>query len=199
MTPSLTQAQVQAALRAFLLGILPQGVEVLIGQENRVPEPSSDNFVIMWGTLRKRLGTNVTSWDQTPGANPTTQDNTEPMRLDMQLDFHGADSTDNAQVFAALFRSSYACQFFGSFGFSPDYCSDGQQMPFINGEQQYEDRWTLSATFDANITVSTPQQFANEVNVIAVSAEQFADSLLFDGTGPIFFRGEDGGLSFYGS
>lgn len=169
MTPSLTQGQVDAAIRAFLIQILPAGVEVLIGQDNRVPEPASDNYVIMWDVLRKRLGTTVVTWDQSVEGDPTTQSNTEATRLDKQLDFHGADSTDNAQVFATVFRSGYATEFFKNFGFSPNYCSDGNQAPFVNGEQQYEDRWTLTATFDANITVSTPQQFANTVTVVPVN------------------------------
>lgn len=172
MVPSLTQDQIDTAIRAFLIQILPAGVEVLIGQENRVPEPASDNFVIMWDVLRKRLGYTVQTWDQTPRADPTTQDNTEPVRFDKQLDFHGADSTDNAQVFATLFRSPYACDFFAPFGFQPDYCSDGAQAPFINGEQQYEDRWTLTATFDAAITATTPQQFADAVTVMPVEVDE---------------------------
>lgn len=171
MVPSLTQTQVEALLRAFLIHILPTGVAVIIGQANRVPEPLVDNYVIMWATLRKRLGTTVVSWDQSVGGNPTEMSNTESLRLDMQLDFHGADSTDNAQVFSTLFRSAYACDFFAGTGMQPDYCSDGQQAPFISGEMQYEDRWTLNAVFDANITVTPPQQFANAINVGLVEVD----------------------------
>lgn len=172
MTPSLTQTQVEALLRAFLLQILPTGVAVIIGQANRVPEPQVDNYVIMWATLRKRLGTTVVTWDQSVDGDPSTQDNTESLRLDMQLDFHGADSTDNAQVFATLFRSAYGCEYFSGSGMQPNYCSDGQQAPFINGEMQFEDRWTLNAVFDANITVSTPQQFANTVTVGLIDVQE---------------------------
>lgn len=198
MTPSLTQVQIGSLLRAFLLAILPAGMEVLIGQENNVPEPTADNFVIAWPTLRKRLGTTVVTWDQTPGANPSTLDNTEALRLDVQLDFHGAGSTDSAQVFATLFRSAYACDFFAGTGLTPNYSSDGQQMPFINGEMAYEDRWTLNATFDANITVSTPQQFANDINVVAVSSAKFDSSLVFVGKTAFLFTRNDGTpLNFY--
>lgn len=172
MTPSITQTQIETLLRAFLLQILPPGVEVIVGQENRVGEPPVDNYVIMWATLRKRLGTTFVSWDQAEGGDPTTQDNTEALRIDMQLDFHGADSTDNAQVFATLFRSAYACAALSGTGIQPNYCSDGQQAPFINGEQQYEDRWTLSAVFDANITVTTTQQFANTVTIGLIEVDE---------------------------
>jgi hypothetical protein len=160
LSPSVTQTQIQTLLRAYLLGILPSGIEVVIGQENRVSEPDADNFVIMWPTLRKRLATTLVTWNRTDPLLTST----ESVRVDIQLDFHGADSTDNAQVFAALFWSPYATQFYAGSGMQPNYCSDGNQAPFINGEQQYEDRWTLTATFDANMSVQTPQQFANEID-----------------------------------
>lgn len=57
--PSPTQSQAQAALRAFLLAILPAGIEVVAGQDNRVPEPASDDFVVMTALWRRRLGTNI--------------------------------------------------------------------------------------------------------------------------------------------
>jgi hypothetical protein len=193
MTPSLTQQQVETAIRGFLKTILP-GLETCIGQANRVPEPTSDNYVIMWSTLRKRLGTTVVTWNESVGGNPSVQSNTEALRLDMQLDFHGADSTDNAQVFATTFRSEFACQFFANSCFTPNYCSDGQQMPFINGEQQYEDRWTLTATFDANITVTTPQQFADEVEITTTNVASLSADVIFVGSGDIQF----GDVQFYG-
>lgn len=165
MTPSLTEAQVNALLRGFVITILPAGIEVTQGQLNRVPEPKPDNYVIFWPVLRRRLGTNVVTWDQSQGGNPSVQSNTESLRIDMQLDFHGEGSTDLAQTFATLFRSEYACQYWAQYPITPNYCDDGRQAPFITGEDQYSDRWVLTATFDANITVSTPLQSANTVTV----------------------------------
>lgn len=193
MTPSLTQNRITSLFRSFMLAILPSGVEVLVGQENNVPEPTSDNYVIAWPTLRKRLGTTVVTWDQSEDGNPSAQANTEALRVDVQLDFHGADSTDNAQVFATLFRSPYACDFFAGTGITPNYSSDGQQLPFVNGELNYEDRWTLNATFDANITVSTPQQFANTVDVglVEVDTLLYSQDISISGSGPIQFEGQD--------
>lgn len=162
--PSLTEGQANTLLRAFVQTVIP-GLEVTIGQENRVSEPAADDYVVFWSVLRRRLGTTVTTWDQSVGGNPSAQDNTESLRMDVQLDFHGANSTDFAQVFATLFRSGYACDYFANSGMTPNYCSDGQQAPFITGEKQYSDRWMVSATFDANITVSTPQQFAASVEL----------------------------------
>lgn len=171
MTPSIQQAQVSGVLRAFLLSILPAGVEVIIAQENRVPEPTSDNFVLLTLLDRSRLGTNTTAWDQSMGGNPTTITDAEAVSIGMQLDFHGADSTDNAQVFAVLFRSAYACDYMAATGVSPDYCTDGQQMPFINGENAWEDRWVLNAVMDCVIAVEAPQQFANTLQITLIDVD----------------------------
>ncbi len=56
---SLTEAQCLTALRGFLLGVLPSDVEVIRAQGNRVPEPASDDFVVMTPTIRERHGTNI--------------------------------------------------------------------------------------------------------------------------------------------
>jgi len=61
-TVSLTEAQVREALRAFILGILPAGVEVVRSQDNRVPMPFGADFVVMTPLGRSRLSTNVTSY-----------------------------------------------------------------------------------------------------------------------------------------
>jgi hypothetical protein len=52
------QSDIQVALRTFLLGVLPTGVAVVEGQDNRVPEPDVDDFVVMWPIQRNRLDTN---------------------------------------------------------------------------------------------------------------------------------------------
>jgi hypothetical protein len=62
---SLTEAQVFAALRSFLLGILPAGTEVTKTQVNRVPQPTGPDYVMMTPILRERLGTNRDSYEDT--------------------------------------------------------------------------------------------------------------------------------------
>jgi hypothetical protein len=59
ITVSPSQADIQAALRAFLIAILPAGVSVVEGQDNRIPEPASPNFVVMTPILRNGLSTPV--------------------------------------------------------------------------------------------------------------------------------------------
>jgi hypothetical protein len=57
ITPS--QSYLTTAIRAFLLAELPSGTEVVLGQINRVAEPSSTNFVVMTPIRFDRLDTNL--------------------------------------------------------------------------------------------------------------------------------------------
>lgn len=56
-----TQSDALESLRAFLLDVLPvtsPAIEVIIGQPNRVPEPTGPNFVVMTPLRIERLATN---------------------------------------------------------------------------------------------------------------------------------------------
>lgn len=54
-----TQSNLTAAIRSFLLEVLPAGTEVIAGVVNRVPEPRATNFVTMIPIRLERLRTNV--------------------------------------------------------------------------------------------------------------------------------------------
>lgn len=56
---SLTQEQTLTALRSFLMAVLPPEVEVVQAQDNRVPEPGGNDYVVMTPMFRERLSTNV--------------------------------------------------------------------------------------------------------------------------------------------
>lgn len=87
----------------------------------------------------------------------------QPTEVAIQLDVHGPNSTDNCQIISTLFRDGYGYDFFAQqpADMAPLYTDDGRQMPFINGENQYEDRWVMNVYMQANIAVSTGQQFAD--------------------------------------
>ncbi len=94
--------------------------------------------------------------------------------LIFQLDVHGPNSGDNAQIISTAFRDEYAIEQFQHQGLSvvPIYADDPKQVPFQNAEQQWESRWVIEAHMQANITVKVPQQYADEVviNIIDVDA-----------------------------
>jgi hypothetical protein len=95
-----------------------------------------------------------------------------PVELTVQLDVHGPASSDNVRIIETLFRSEYGTASFSASGYDiqPLYCSDAHQMPFINAEQQYEDRWTMDAVMQMNPVIKTPEQFATQVIVRPIEA-----------------------------
>jgi hypothetical protein len=62
VAPSITESQLQTALRSALLAILPAGTEVIEGQDSNVPEPQGVDFVVMTPIARERLDTNLIAY-----------------------------------------------------------------------------------------------------------------------------------------
>lgn len=192
---SMTEAQVLTVLRTFLLSVVPAGVEVIRGEINKVSEPSGADFIIMWPLDRPRLSTNVVSYDDHLAVNPGQRNALQPTKMTVQVDVHGPASADNVQTISTLFRDDYACRLFRNgpdvfveagtpidtevptaiqtegIDAQPLYCSEPRQAPFTNAENQTEFRWTIDLTLQANIVITTPQDFAGAVSVGIINVE----------------------------
>lgn len=168
-TISLSQTDVFTALRSFLLGVLPSGVEVVDAQDNGVPMPAGA-FVAMTLMGNKRLATNTITFDA-GSSNPGSESILTPGEYTVQLDFYGAGSDANAAITQALFRSEYATDQFPS-NIQPLYADDPMQMPLINGEQQYEERWRVQAVMEYLPVVTVPQDYATSLDVGLISVER---------------------------
>ncbi len=171
MIPAVTEEQVITALRSFLIGLELTGVDpadIFEGQANRVPEPKADNFIVFTPTYRRRLATNVETW--TIDAEPAELRHEKSTEVTVQLDIHGSASADNAAVIATLWRSDYACRALDPVA-QPLYATDGHQAPFVNAAKQYEFRWVMSLVMQANVTLSTPMEFADTIDVTLIEAD----------------------------
>lgn len=142
------------ALAAFLVLLMPTLV-VTRGQTNRVPQ-ANDNLVVVTEINRSLLETPLITYDNIATATVTGQ-----TRLDLQLDFYGPVAGENANITKVAFESQLAFSRFSTVA-KPLQMSELQQAPFVDGEHQYQNRWTLTASL----------QVATDVNL----AEQFADS-----------------------
>lgn len=157
--PSVTDDDIFTAFRTFLLDITPTGFEVFQAQSNRVPEPVGPDFIIMTAKARVRLATNTDTYDTTD-PDPAAINVQHNSRFEMQLDIHGPSGSDVASVIATLFPDDFGRRALAETSVTPLYASDGNQMPFINGEQQYENRWVMTLSAQIKPKVSTPMQFA---------------------------------------
>ncbi|HOU64635.1 MAG TPA: hypothetical protein PK861_01205 [Thermomonas sp.] len=167
-----------AALRAFLLSVLPAGVEVVRAQDNQVPQPLAADFVVMTIIGRARLATNaVTYSDGGPGL-AQERHAKQPTQVTVQLDIHGPESSNTVQIISTLFRDGYGCDKFTASGFDvqPLFCSDPRQAPFVNESQQVESRWTIDAVMQANPVVTSPQEFAADLRFSPVGAVKEVDA-----------------------
>lgn len=173
-TIDLAESAVFTALRSFILDVTPIAANnVRQGQINRVAMPVG-NCAIMSITRRMQLATTARTYRPSgePAPAPGHRDTQRSTEIDIQVDFYGAASGENVQIFTTLFRDLYGCDFMRTSRVQPLYCSDPRQMPLVTGEDQYEERWTTIASLQFNPTVSTSQQFADIVEVGILEADQ---------------------------
>lgn len=174
LTVSPTLTAVFTKLRAYLLdpdaGIVPVGTPVIRGPVNRAAQPPADH-VIITPTYRKRLRTNVeTDVDPFPQPGGAVQIE-QGTQLNVQVDFYGAQSSDWVEVFSTIWRSEYACDHLAP-ECQPLYADEGRMVPLTTGEEQYLERWTVSAVLQYNPVTTTPQQFAGAAEVTVINVDE---------------------------
>ena len=84
----------------------------------------------------------------------------------IQIDVHGPNGGDNAQRVLTMLRDQYAFDVFSrqGLGVFPLTAESRGQIPFINAEQAYEDRWIIEASLQVNASVSDiPQEFFDSI------------------------------------
>lgn len=159
---NLTHQQVYTALRALIIGLL--GCEVVQGLDNGVPMPNT-GFVAMTILYENRLSTNHTAYTD----NETEQSKhiTQPTQLTVQLDCYGEQSGEWAQILATVLRDEYACEKLHP-TCQPLHADDPKMMYITNAEQQYEQRWMVTALLQCNPTVTVAQDFFTSAQPVLV-------------------------------
>jgi hypothetical protein len=151
---------VYAALVSFIQSVLGVDYVVVQGLGNRASMPPPvPGFVAITETLRQRLRTNEHSgWFGV--ADPTTIAIEEGVKLTIQVDVYGPTSDDQAQMLSTLFRDEYGCEQLAP-TCQPLDADDPVMIPLIDSEDQYEQRWTLTALLQYNPVTTITQQYAN--------------------------------------
>ncbi len=153
-TSSITVDQVIDALADFLAPFVP-AAQVIRAQVNRVPMPSDPGIVL---TEMLQVDLSVPDTEYQPTDNTATIKG--PTRIDIQIDFYGVQAGEFCKTVKTAFRSHWGFAYFPA-NIKPLYTSDGVQSPLTTGEQQYESRWTLTASLQYNPIVTVPQDFAD--------------------------------------
>ena len=151
---SISVDQVIDALADFLAPFVP-GAQVVRAQVNRVAMPSNPGVVL---TEMLQVDLSVPATEYQPDAGTATIEG--PTRVDIQIDFYGEQAGEFCKTVKTAFRSHWGFEHFPA-NIKPLYTSDGIQTPLTTGEQQYESRWTLTASLQYNPIVTVPQDFAD--------------------------------------
>lgn len=162
LLPDIDNSAVLAAVRAFLLGVLPPEVEVVKAQGNGVPMPAGE-FVAMTPGRVSRLSTNVSDYVD-PGTNPGIRQIRMSAEMVVQLDFYGANAMQYGTAVTALFRDGYGVDAFPR-DIAPLYAGDAMQLPLITGEDAWLERWKLELHLQVNQHMSVSQDFAESLEI----------------------------------
>ena len=153
---SITVDQVISALADFLAPFVP-AAEIVRAQVNRVAMPSNPSIVL---TELNQVDLSVPNTDYQPDDGTATINGSS--RIDVQIDFYGEQASEFCKTVKTAFRSHWGFSHFPA-KIKPLYTSDGIQAPLVTGEQQYESRWTLTASLQYNPIITVPQDFANSL------------------------------------
>lgn len=166
VTISITTDDIDAALRAFLLTLVPAGVEVVRAQDNRVPQPIGPNYILFTPRNRAPFATTKIDWDKTDPA-AVILDRIQSVEVTYQLDYYGPNSGDYAQIVSVLTRDFYGAENFNNVvPIQPLYTTEARQLPLVNEEKQFEERWTQDFVMQIVPTVSTSGEFASIVEIV---------------------------------
>jgi hypothetical protein len=97
-------------------------------------------------------------------------------RVVMQLDVHSDDmsrASDTAQAISTVLRDLSGVEMLRASGLpiTPLHADDPKQVPFLNGQGQYESRYVVEVHLQADQTVFLPQQFADRLEVDRIPAD----------------------------
>lgn len=186
----MTVDQAIVALADFLQPLMPAGTQIVRAQANRVPQPEPPCIVLTEINRVSMSTTRVTDTVgdvQVPvayGPEPVLQGteqvtqpvsmlysaHTMPARLDIQMDFYDGQAAEMCTIAQTMLRSGYAtASAVWPEGVKPLYCNEGLQAPLITGEQQYESRWTLTASLQYNAPVTVTREYFNTVGSVTTT------------------------------
>lgn len=152
--------QLFISLTAYIRSLLPDldMDHVIQGLGNGLPFPDGP-FVCMTATSQRKLSTSTDTYD--PDAETRTV--LVPTEYSIQIDCYGPQSSDMAWTLSNMWRDQFGYD--AMHPNDPLYSTDPTQVPLVNAEKNYEQRWTFIALLQFNPTVTVTQQFADTLTV----------------------------------
>ncbi len=166
-TISISQDDVMTALRSFIIGLVA-GIEVVQGLPNGVAMPVNP-FIQMTPLFWNRIATNSTVYDDV-GALTGTQDSEAHIEWVVQIDCYGPLGNDWSVILTTMFRDEYGVTALGP-DVTPLYADDAKQLPIVDGEENFEQRWMITAHLQYNPVVAIPMEFFDGVDITLINVD----------------------------
>lgn len=158
--------QLYGVFGRFVQSIVGVSVPVVQGQANRVSMPDGP-FILLQAAVSGRLGTNIDTWDPVNQTQATQQ----KTKVKVQIDCYGPDSHTWATMLSTLWRDFYGCDFMKP-TCQPLYTGEPFQGALIDGEEQYEERWTVLGYVQYNPVTTFAQQSATALAVSVINVDE---------------------------
>ena len=135
-------------------------------QVDRVPMPLGV-FNILTPLRFRRLGTTKDTYVDTGDNTTATMSYTEIREAHIQVDLYGEQAGDRAIQLETMFASSYGYETIKALDdrLAPLYATEAIQAPMINSESQWQERYIITLTLQAHITVSLSQAYFDTVSI----------------------------------
>lgn len=172
-TISITESELLAATKAWLIAVSGLGnAAVVKGQGNRVAMPNGA-YVIMTGMGVKELSYIKKTTYIAGTSNPGTESDSRSMEWWVQIDCFGPTAFDLADTLKVLSCTEYTFNQFAASGvdMQPLYASEPRNLTIVNGENQYEPRWSFDLHVQYNPVVTFQQNFATALQVTPKSID----------------------------
>lgn len=135
-------------------------------QANRVPMLKGQ-FCILTPLRFIRLSTTRDIKQDTGSPSTSAMGYTEVRQADIQVDIYGQGAGDRAIALETTFTSGYGYDVIKAIDarLAPLYSSPAIQAPMIDAESQWQERYTLTLSLQAHITVSLPQDYFDKAEI----------------------------------
>jgi len=154
-----TKSTIFTKLRTFIQSII--NCEVIQGFGNLTAMPVG-GFIVITPLFMDRLSTNYNTFHDgsydLPAPTPGIQQSQQAVQYTIQIDCYGISSNEWANAITTLWRDDFGCQ-----SLLPDcqplYADNPKQMALIDGEQNYTQRWAITAVMQYNPVTTVPMEF----------------------------------------
>lgn len=160
-----------------IIDVLADFVEPICGkaqqaQANRVPMPK-EPFCILTPLRFPRLSTTRDIKQDTGDPSTSAMGYTEVRQADIQIDIYGDNAGDRAIALETVFTSGYGYEKIKALDerLAPLYSSAAIQAPMINAEKQWQERYIITLSLQAHITVSFPQDYFDKAEISTQQVE----------------------------